>query len=167
MQKRGAAVFQVLLAGVFLSHGASAQCNGLIGSWKVNWSQSHVSDPPPKNLIRTYESVGSAIRVSETRIDENGRRTDVEYVARYDGKEYPVFTSTGNSRVLLPTADTVALVERGRCSVEGIGRENGIVIYRFRRFVSPTGNRLTVKIEGILPGGEQAWSRLVYERLHI
>jgi hypothetical protein len=98
------------------------------------------------------------------RIDQNGRRTDVEYVVRYDGKEVPVLRSAGDRLDLRPSGETITLREIDACTAEGTARENGRIIYQFRRMLASDGKHLIIATTDFLIDGEPTRTVLVYNR---
>src|SRR5262245_50678015 len=111
----------------------AADPDPFLGKWKLNWDKSRSPGPKPKDAIRTYKSSGSGVRVSEVQVDQSGKRSKVDYVAAYDGKEYPVPTNKDM---------TVAFTRPDPHIVVGSAKMNGKVTYTFRRIVSPDGKTL-------------------------
>jgi hypothetical protein len=63
----------------------------LIGTWKLNVSNSKFNPgPPPRSQTRTYEETPAGIKVTVTTTNADGKKTTVEFPAIYDGKTYPV-----------------------------------------------------------------------------
>ena len=135
----------------------------VIGKWSLNAAKSHMS--APANTVREYEPAGDGVRVSESRTDTAGRLTTIEYVVRYDGNEYPVFSveTPGGTRV--KTGGTMSLTRLDAYTAKGVARINGKVAYTFTRAVSRDSRSLTVTLIRSEPSGEHITSLLVYDRL--
>ena len=126
------------------------------GKWLLNWAKSHSPQPQPKSAIRKYQKSGNGVRVQETWIDAGGKKMSLDYVAGYDGNEYPVRTVKGA---------TVAFTRPDRFTVHGISRRDGKVVYTFKRTVSPDGATLTVELTRATEDGNSTTEALVYDKL--
>ena len=115
----------------------AADPDPFLGSWKLNWAKSRSSQQEPKIVVRTYRKAADGVRVSETWVEQNGQRTDLNYIANYDGEDYPVLTSKGS---------TVEFTRQDTYTVEGMSNTNGKVDYTFKRMVSKDSKTLTIEI---------------------
>jgi hypothetical protein len=92
------AVIGVLVAGVASAVGVSAQGqaaqtdNRLMGTWTFNAQKSKLSNfLPPRKIVRKYEDRGNGMYIfQQEMIDAANRRVMSMYVAREDGREYPM-----------------------------------------------------------------------------
>ena len=130
------AVSLTVLALLPLLNLSAADPDPFLGKWKLNWDKSHSSEPKPKSAVRTYKSAASGVRVSEVQVDQAGKRSKVDYVAAYDGKDYPVTTAKEM---------TVAFTRPDPHTVVGSAKRNGELAYKFKRIVSPDGKTLTIE----------------------
>jgi hypothetical protein len=126
-----------------------------LGKWKLNWDKSHSPEAKPKSAVRSYKKSGAGVRVSELWVDQDGKRTKLDYVAAYDGKEYPVRTASGN---------TVSFTRPDAHTVVGSSKTKGNVAYTFKRVVSEDGNTLTIHLTNP-SAGEAPTRMLVYDRV--
>jgi hypothetical protein len=126
-----------------------------IGRWKLNWDKSHSSDAKPKSAVRSYKKSGNGVRVSELWVDQNGKRMKLDYVAAYDGKDYPVRTASGN---------TVSFTRPDAHTVVGSSKTKGNVVYTFKRVVSEDAKTLTIHLTTSSGGGTPT-QVLVYDRV--
>lgn len=126
-----------------------------LGKWKLNWDKSRSSEAKPKNAVRSYKKSGNAVRVSEVWVDQNGKSTKLDYVAAYDGKDYPVRTPNGN---------TVSFTRPDAHTVVGTSKAQGKVAYTFKRIVSADGKTLTIHLTNP-DAGEMPTRVLVYDRV--
>lgn len=143
----------VVFSWVAIAFGADP--DPFIGTWKLNWDKSRSSDAKPKTAVRSYKKSGNGVRVSELWVDENGKRVKLDYVAAYDGKDYAVRTTKGN---------TVSFTRPDAHTVVGSSKIGGNVAYTFRRFVSEDGKTLTIHLT-TPSGGSTPTQVLVYDRV--
>ena len=133
-----------------------AESDPFIGKWRLNWEKSHSSQGPPKSAVRTYHKSGNGVRVQEKWVDASGKKSSLDYVASYDGHEYPVRTTPGG---------TVAFTRADKFTVEGVSKKDGKLAYKFRRLVSQDGTTLTVEMTATDPVGKPTTEVLVYDKL--
>jgi hypothetical protein len=143
-------LFLLLMAIAAPVPGADA--DPFFGKWKLNWSKSRSSDQAPKRAVRKYAKSGGGVRVSEDWVDLAGKHTRLDYIAGYDGKEYPVRTKKGV---------TIAFTHKDPFTVEGVSKTDGKVDYTFKRVVSQ--DRKTLTIEVLRTGADPVV--LVYDRM--
>jgi len=126
------------------------------GKWKLNWEKSQSTQPRPKSAIRSYHPSGSGVRVRESWVNADGKKNLLDYIARYDGQDYPVPTRTGA---------TVAFKRADLYTVEGVSKTLGKIEYTFKRFISKDGKTLTVALTRVDPSGAPATEMLVYDKV--
>jgi hypothetical protein len=131
---------------------AGADADPFLGKWKLNWSKSRSSEQAPKRAIRKYAKSGDGVRVSEDWVDIAGKHLRLNYIAAYDGEDYPVRTKR---RV------TVAFTHRDPFTIEGVSKTDGKVDYTFKRMVSQDLKTLTVELVKV--GADP--TVLVYDRM--
>jgi hypothetical protein len=152
----------VRLAKVFVSLSLlsmmlfGAEDDPFLAKWRLNWEKSHSSQPQPKSVTRSYRKSGNGVRVQETWVDASGKKNSLDYVASYDGHDYPVRTAK---------SDTVAFTRSDRNTVEGVSKKDGKVAYTFKRRVSPDGRTLTVELTTTDPAGKATTEVLVYDKV--
>jgi hypothetical protein len=116
--------------------------------------------------MRSYQEAAAGFtRIFETRAIRDGQRTLIEYAARYDGKEYPIFVTDSGTGARTRSDYTVSFRRVNRQTVEGVFRNHGYTTSEFTRVVSDDGQRLSVRIVGVDSAGRQVLTLLVYERL--
>jgi len=122
----------------FLSQGeafAQTEIPGL-GSWKLNVSKSKLgSEPAPQSITSTIKPAGQGVKLTGVRIGADGIRTDCEYTANYDGKDYPI---TGSKN-----ADTVSLKKVDSRTIERTDKKAGKVVETSTTVFSEDGNSCT------------------------
>jgi hypothetical protein len=96
------------------------------------------------------------VKVSEEWIDPDGTTTNLDYTAKYDGKEYPAGRQNG-AMIVFTRHD--AQIAEGRQIV------NNILAYTFKRTVSKDRKKLTIEMWKKDPAGKKSKEVLVYDRL--
>lgn len=129
-----------------------------IGAWKFNAAAStYESSPGPRESTRIWQPAGEGkVRFVHATVAQDGSKATTEFVAGYDGKEYPV---KGSSRY-----DTVVLKRVSDHVVEQVFRLRGEITVRATRTVSTDGKRMTIVATGSNPGGRAFRNVLVYDR---
>lgn len=134
-----------------------AQTDPIIGTWKLNLAKSKFSPgPPPKGRTVTYEVVGQGFKITTKGTDAEGKPTDYQYTANYDGKDYPV---TGN-----PDWDTIARKRIDAYKMEITRKKAGKVVSTASSVVSKDGKTRTVTEKGVNAKGEKISNTLVYDK---
>jgi hypothetical protein len=133
-----------------------ADADPVIGKWKLNWERSHSADAAPKSAIRRYRKSKVGVRVSEIWVDAAGKRTNLDYTANYDGKDYSIVSRKGG---------TVAFTRHDGNIAEGVSKLSGKVVYAFKRIVSKDGNTLTIEMAKTDSAGKAFTEVLVYDKV--
>lgn len=141
-------LFSIILGG--------AEPDPFIGKWILNWARSQSTHLRPRSVIRRYRQSENGVRVQETWVAANGKKTSLDYVANYDGHDYPVRSAKG---------ETVAFTRPNTYTVQGVSKMDGKVKYTFRRLVSPDGKTLTVEMTTTDSVGKPATELLVYDKM--
>jgi len=146
----------LVLSTLLVSVGFAADSDPFLGKWKLNWSKSHSSDAAPKRAIRKYTKSGEGVRVSEDWVGPDGKHLKLDYIANYDGKEYPVRTNK---------TETVSFRHTDPFIVEGASKVDGKVRYLFKRIVSQDRKTLTIEMSTPDAQAKEPSIVLVYERM--
>jgi hypothetical protein len=136
--------------------GSGADPDPFFGKWKLNWDKSQSTQPRPRSAIRSYHPSGLGVRVRETWVDANGKKNLLDYVASYDGQDYPVRTKTGA---------TVSFKRPDLYTVEGVSKTLGNIDFTFKRLISKDGKTLTVSFTRVGPNGQPTNEMLVYDKV--
>ena len=138
----------VLLLAISDSAPTTAgQAAAHFGKWSLNVNRSVYSPgPPPRAQTRTYSSDGDRFKAVIETLQPLGTKTTAEYVARFDGKDYPV---TGNSDV-----DTVALTRVDDLTFDATLKRRGKVVSTVRNAVSKDGTIMTITSKGTNARGQ-------------
>jgi hypothetical protein len=89
-------------------------------------------------------------------VDANGKKNLLDYVASYDGQDYPVRTKTGA---------TVSFKRPDLYTVEGVSKTLGKIDFTFKRLISKDGKTLTVSFTRVDPNGQPSSEMLVYDKV--
>ncbi len=128
----------------------------LVGRWRAALPESVFSPDFPALRCQTLNCVpsGQGVRCVAVRVTAQGSRSEMEFTARYDGREYPV---TGS-----PDVDAVVLRRTGQ-TVEGTFLKAHHATFAYRIAFSANRRRLT--ITSLHPDTRQKLrSIVVYER---
>jgi len=129
----------------------------LLGTWQLDRAKSTFKPGPGLNgQVRKYERVGDAERLTSRGVDADGKSTIVRYLARYDGKDYPITGSAGGDLISLERID-----DRTTRSTQKRGGKAVIVA---TRSVSEDGKTLTVTTKGTTAKGEAIDAVMVFDR---
>jgi hypothetical protein len=140
-------LFAAILTMCVLSLIARATDDLQIGTWKLNLEKSKYSPgfPAPKSQTFKCELADSVgIKFIQDGMDDLGNPVHVEYVVKFDDKDYPV---KGD-----PSRDTVVLKRIDAYRTEGVSKKAGKIVGIFNRAVSGHGKVLTIKSNGTRDG---------------
>jgi hypothetical protein len=96
--------------------------------------------------VRIYTSEGGALKGVIETVQPFGTTTTAQYVARFDGKDYPI---TGNADV-----DTIALTRVDEWTFDATMKRRGKVMTNVRNAVSKDGRTMTVTSKGTNARGQ-------------
>jgi hypothetical protein len=149
----------LLLIAAFAVIGC-AQSDPVIGTWRLNVARSTFNPgPPPKNMTRTYEPAGAAVRVTVEGVNALGDPVNYAYTASYDGQDVPV------SGMGVPGgADTIALTRTGAFGGQDTLKRAGSVVLNVTRVISRDGRELTFTSEGLDASGKPSANTVVYDK---
>lgn len=127
-----------------------------IGNWMMNPDKStFMPGPVPEDRTMIIERKnGGWHHLTRTRNEFLGNTNDIDYTAKFDGKDYPI-TGTG--------LDTVALKRIDTDTIERTGKVHGKPSETCTMKVSPDGKVLTLTVKGSYSGTNYS-SVQVYER---
>ena len=122
----------------------------LVGTWKLNVAASTYSPgPPPKSLTKTYEDRGGGVLLSVDKgVDAKGNPTWNHIAFKYDGKDYPLATSTSK------TFDTISYKRVDATTIEFTVKYDGKVSTITTRTISKDGKTLTDRTKGTNAQGQ-------------
>ena len=127
------------------------------GTWRLNIEKSiYKPGPPSRSVTVRIEPSGQGEHVRSESIDATGARIVTEYVAAYDGTDYPLKGS--------PVANTVALKRIDAYTTERFDKKDGHVMLVYRRVVSTDGRTMTITINGVNARRQQISNTLTFEK---
>jgi hypothetical protein len=132
--------------------------NKHVGMWTIDLQDSKYSPgPAPKNVKLTIEpSAPDGIKLIADGENADGTPVHVEYVAQFDGKDYPV---TG-----FPGADTVSIKRVDDKTVESHMKAAGKTVMTIRTVLSDDGKTRTSWWKGTNSQGQDVNNTVVYRR---
>ena len=147
----------VLGIALFLHAGPaySQAKDSLLGEWVLDRGNS-VFDPDTTLLNRSLELTAKDGGVSflQKTVQENGNTVQIDFVAKYDGKDVPVSGSQ---------LDTVSLKRVNANTVERTGKVKGMTAETETMVVSNGGKTLTMTTKGSADGVDYS-STQVYQK---
>lgn len=145
--RRWSLLVLVLASAVFPTAWAATALDKdpFLGSWLLDSDKStFVPGPAPEDRTMIFEMKDGGFRhVTKTRNLFLGGTDDIDYTAKFDGKDYPI-TGTG--------LDTVSLKRVDPHKIERVGKVQGKVTEHCTMEVSPDGKTLTLTIKGSYNG---------------
>ena len=156
---KGKTFLSIIVAVMWLAVSSQLfAADAIIGTWKLNVSKSKYDPgPPPKSATVTYAATadGGYKRTGET-IAADGKKTSVEYTAKYDGKDYPV---TGSDLF-----DSIAVKSINDHTAEASLKKGGKVVRSAKREISHDGKVMTIIMTGTNEKGEKVHYKAVYDK---
>ena len=147
------AAFLVVLG---LSTAANAADN-LVGSWKLNLAKSTYSPgPAPQSIVAKFETVPGGIKETHDRVEADGTKIHFEWIAIYDGKDYPV---KGD-----PSRDSGSIRRIDDYTVEIINRKGGKAMTTARITIARDGKSRTSSVTGVDGQGREVHNSLLWEK---
>ncbi|MEI9851421.1 MAG: hypothetical protein WDN24_11955 [Sphingomonas sp.] len=112
-----------------------------LGEWRLEPGLSRLAGPAPAEDLRIYEAAeGGMVRSTHRIRQADGSTSLTVYVARDDGRDYPMFDGAGRQ------TGTIALRPSGKRSQDFVTRREGKVTGRGRTRISADGRRMTMVI---------------------
>jgi hypothetical protein len=110
-----AAAFILSAALLFGSRPASAQAKDpLAGNWVLNFGKSDFGNvPAPTNKTITIAAVDNGFDQTVKIQNANGAWDEMQFTAKYDGKEYPMPTASPLSAITLKKVDANTIEQVG------------------------------------------------------
>ena len=135
----------------------TAQTDPRIGTWKMNPGKSKYSPgPAPQSLTVKVEPSGQGEKATAEFVNADGSRTNTEYTANFDGKDYPL---TGSQM-----ADTVSLKRVDARTTERTDKKGGKVAQTLTRVVAQDGKTMTVTSKGTNAQGQAMNNVVVFDK---
>jgi|SRR5579872_4453013 len=156
---RSASLLVLLLAQTLCSNASPAGNQAkdpFLGTWMLDGDKStFVPGPVPEDRTVTFEAANGGIHhITKTRNLFLGGTDDIDYTAKFDGKDYPI-TGTG--------LDTVSLKRLDANTIERTGKVRGKPAETCTMKVSADGKTLTMTVKGSYNGTDYS-STQVFER---
>ena len=128
-----------------------------LGTWKLNIAKSRYgAGTAPKSEIATFGQVGSDVELKLDRIDADGKPVHIEWIGRFDGKDYP---SQGDT-----TSDMRSYRKIDEYTFEMVGKKRGKIVRRVEIVYSRDGKTRTNTVTGTNASGQRINNVQVYDR---
>ena len=146
------------LCGILLLAAAVQAADSFLGSWTLNIVKSKYDPgPAPKSQTTKLEAAAdNGVREIGDRINADRSRTQWEWTAKFDGKDYPV---TGD-----PNSDTRSYTKVNERTLTTANKKNGKVTVTGQIVVSADGKSRTVTLNGTTPKGKKFKNVVVYDK---
>ena len=110
--------------------------DNFLGTWTLNVAKSKYDPgPPPKSQTTKLEATDGGVREIGDRVNADGSRTQWEWTAKFDGKDYTV---KGD-----PDRDMVSLKKIDDNTIEVTNKKNGKVANTMKIVVAKDGKSRT------------------------
>ena len=151
LRNRVSLVVFILMAGLALGQTK----NSLLGNWVLDRGKSTFEpDTALLNRSLSFEAKDGGVSFNQKTVQGNGSTTEINFTAKYDGKDVPIEGSQ---------LDTVALKRVDANTVERTGKMKGQVAENVTMKLSGGGKILTMTNKGSIDGVDYS-STQVYEK---
>jgi hypothetical protein len=155
--------FRVLIVLAIFSVTANG-ADLLTGTWKQNTAKSKYNPGPAfRNNTVKFEAVENGIKLSADGINANGQRIQNEYIARFDGKDYPTKQFV-DGKPNTNGADFVSWKKIDDYTYEQTNKFKGKTLTVARHKISKDGKTREVTTTGTNVQGEKISNFLVFEK---
>jgi hypothetical protein len=149
----------VLIFAAVAAIPALAQDNPALGTWKLNVAKSKfVGAPMPKELTRTLEADGDAVKYTFSGTAADGSAVAYGFTMKYDGKDSPV---SGNA----PGGIDAVVIKKVSASHYSVSqKKGGKTVSTGSAVVSKDGKTTTVTLKGADSEGKAISTTSVYDK---
>jgi len=138
-----------------LSLSLFAAENPFSGTWRLNLSKSKMT-PPPKGEIVRVDADDNGIKVTDDVTEVEGRLNEVNYEAKFDGKDYP---AKGTHDF-----DAVSFHRVNSNTLKAKTKKAGKVVGHYTFVVSEDGKTTTLNYTETRPEGKPIKGLAVYDK---
>ena len=132
-----------LLAVVLCASFVLAANDPMMGTWKLNVTQSQLGDRAPRSIIRKHVPIPGGVKVIQDRVDAEGKASTGEFTVMFDGKDYSI---SGD-----PFVDRLTMTRVDPYMVDGVGKKNDKIATRFSWKVSKDGRTMVYSTDHLYP----------------
>jgi hypothetical protein len=147
-------IFLTLALTLFGAQLCSAQDN--LGSWKLNEAKSKIPAGMSHVATSSYEAQGDQIKVVGDGVDASGAPMHVEWVGKFDGKDYPV---TGTTAL-----DARSYTQVNAHTLMLTNKKDGKTVSTARIVTSADGKTRTVQITQMGSAGKNLTGTAIYDK---
>ena len=148
----------LVLCTILLAAAAAQAADNFLGTWTLNVAKSKYDPgPAPKSQTTILDTVaGGATRERGDRVNTDGSRTQWEWTAKFDGKDYPV---KGD-----PDRDMVSLKKIDDNTIEVTIKKDGKVTNTMKIVVAKDGHSWTNEASSTNPKGVKVHNIMFFDR---
>jgi hypothetical protein len=152
-----AACTLVLVATAAAGTRVLAQSDPHNGTWTFNAAKSkYTGTPAPKEQTSMYTVTSQSVMVSTKGTGADGKPTNTDFTANFDGKDYPV---KGNR-----DWDAVAVKRVDSHTIEFTRKRGGKTVQTATSTVAKDGKTRTITVNGMNADGQKVSYVAVYEK---
>jgi hypothetical protein len=146
----------ILTVSPYLLHAAPGPSKDpFLGKWTLDSDHSQFAPGPvPENRTMTLDMMNGGLHSLTATVGNNGGTATIEFTAKFDGGDYPVYGSD---------LDTVSLKRDSPTMIERTGKVRGMPSETCTMKLSPDDKTLTMTIKGSYQGTNYS-STQIYKR---
>jgi len=158
MRKRPVVLLAFLITAIFIGIAAHAQEDPMVGTWKLNPSESRFSPgPAPEDVVLTIEPAGgNALKITTETTEPDGTKNVSVFVTALDDKDTAV---RGDKN-----ADSASMKRTDANSTEQTKKKGGKVTSKVKHLLSRDKKKMTVQTTGTDANGKQTNNVEVYDK---
>ena len=138
---------------------AQAQTNPIVGTWKLNTTNSKYNPgPTPKSLTRTVVAEANGVKYTFEGVAADGTAITWGFSAKFDGKDYPITGTSPNG------ADMISAKRVDAHHYVATLKKGGKVVGTSKVAVSADGKVTTVDATGTTASGAKSHDVQVYDK---
>ena len=162
--RRIAFVFGLAVVTVLVLGQVVLAADMVMGTWKLNLAKSKYSPAnlAPKSGMTKIEAVPGGIKLTADGVDSQGRKTYIEYTAKFDGKDAPVKTTIDGKPS--PDQDAVMWKKIDDYTYENTAMLKGKALTTTRVVVSRDGKTRTNTVTGKNAQGQTISNTVVFDK---
>ena len=152
-------VAAVAVLAVVGAVAAQAQTNPIVGTWKLNTTNSKYNPgPTPKSLTRTVVAEANGVKYTFEGVTADGTAITWGFSAKFDGKDYPITGTSPNG------ADMISAKRVDAHHYVATLKKAGKVVGTSKVAISADGRVTSVDATGVTASGAKSHDVQVYDK---